>query len=43
MRHDTAYVELPSGKKYLIVVFTRGVADDVTILPAISKRLLQDF
>lgn len=43
VRHDAAYVELPSGKKYVIVAFTRGVADDVTILPAIAKRLLQDF
>ena len=43
VRHDAAYVELPTGKKYVIVVFTRGVADDVTILPAIGKRLLQDF
>jgi beta-lactamase class A len=43
VRHDAAYVELPNGKKYVIVVFTRGTADDVTLLPAISKRLMQDF
>ena len=43
VRHDAAYVELPSGKKYVIVIFTRGIADDVTILPAIAKRLLVDL
>lgn len=43
VRHDATYVELPNGKKYVIVVFTRGVADDMTILPAIARRLLQDL
>ena len=43
VRHDAAYVELPNGKKYVIVVFTRGTADDVTLIPAIAKRLLQDL
>ena len=43
VRHDAAYVELPSGKKYVIVIFTRGTADDVTLIPAIAKRLLTDL
>jgi len=43
VRHDAAYVELPSGKKYVIVIFTRGTADDVTLIPAIAKRLLADL
>ena len=43
VRHDAAYVELPSGKKYIIVIFTRGTADDLTLIPAIAKRLLADL
>jgi len=43
VRHDAAYVELPSGKKYVIVIFTRGIADDVTLIPFIAKRLLADL
>ncbi len=43
VRHDAAYVELPDGKKYVIVVMTRGVADDVTLLPAIGKILLEEL
>jgi beta-lactamase class A len=43
VRHDAAYVELPNGKKYVIAIFTRGIADDVTLIPAIAKRLLQDL
>jgi hypothetical protein len=39
VRHDAAYIEFPNGKKYVVVVFTRGTADDVTLLPAIGKRL----
>jgi beta-lactamase class A len=43
VRHDAAYVELPNGKKYVMVIFTRGIADDVTLIPSITKRLLQDL
>lgn len=43
VRHDAAYVELPNGKKYVIVIFTRGIADDVTIIPFVAKRLLVDL
>jgi beta-lactamase class A len=43
VRHDAAYVELPNGKKYVIVIFTRGIADDATLIPAIAKRLLADL
>ena len=28
VRHDAAYIELPNGKKWIVVIFTRGVADD---------------
>jgi beta-lactamase class A len=40
VRHDAAYVELPDAKKYLIVIFTRGPADDVTLIPAAARHVL---
>ena len=43
VRHDAAYIELPNGKKIILVIFTRGTADDVTLLPAITKRVLTDW
>ncbi|HKP93039.1 MAG TPA: serine hydrolase [Chthoniobacterales bacterium] len=43
VRHDAAYVELPSGRKFIIVAFTRGAADDKTLLPGIGKRLLAEL
>src|SRR5947209_5439268 len=43
VRHDAAYVELPSGRKFIIVILTRGAADDKTLLPGIGKRLLAEL
>jgi len=43
VRHDAAYVELPSGKKLIVVIMTRGVADDVKLIPAIAKHLLDEM
>ena len=43
VRHDAAYVELPSGRKYIIVILTRGAADDPTLLPGISRQLLNEL
>jgi hypothetical protein len=43
VRHDAAYVELPSGHKFIIVILTRGAADDKTLLPGIGKRLLAEL
>jgi beta-lactamase class A len=43
VRHDAAYVELPSGRKFVIVILTRGAADDKTLLPGIGKRLLAEL
>jgi beta-lactamase family protein len=43
VRHDAAYVELPGGKKLVVVIFTRGTADDVTLLPAIGRKLLAEL
>jgi len=43
VRHDAAYVELPNGRKFVLVVFTRGIADDVTIVPAVTRNVLAEF
>jgi beta-lactamase class A len=41
VRHDAAYFELPgNGRKLILVIFTRGTADDVTLVPAIAKKVL---
>jgi beta-lactamase class A len=40
VRHDAAYIELPGGKKLVVVILTRGAADDKSLLPGIGKRLL---
>jgi beta-lactamase class A len=40
VRHDAAYVELPDGRKFVLVIFTRGPADDVTLIPAIARNVL---
>jgi hypothetical protein len=43
VRHDAAYIELPSGRKFILVIFTRGTADDVTLIPAITRNVLAEL
>jgi beta-lactamase class A len=43
VRHDAAYIELPGGRKLILVIFTRGLADDVTLIPAITKNVLAEL
>jgi len=43
VRHDAAYIELPSGRKFIIVILTRGAADDKTLLPGIGKHVLVEL
>jgi beta-lactamase class A len=43
VRHDAAYLELPDGRKLVLVIFTRGLADDVTLIPAIAKNVLAEM
>jgi beta-lactamase class A len=43
VRHDAAYIELPSGRKLIVVILTRGAADDKTLLPAIGKHLIAEL
>ncbi|MGZ4983779.1 MAG: serine hydrolase [Chthoniobacterales bacterium] len=39
VRHDAAYVELPNGRKLIIVILTRA-GEEKRLLPAIGKHLL---
>jgi len=39
VRNDAAYVELPDGRKLVLVVLTRGLVDEPKLLPAIAARL----
>ena len=41
VRHDAAYIEIPSHRPYLLVVFTEGKAQskNLKILPFVSKRV----
>jgi hypothetical protein len=43
VRHDAAYVELPDGRKLVLVIFTRGQAGDVTLIPAITRNVLAEL
>lgn len=43
VRHDAAYIELPSGRKLILVIFTRGIAEDVTLIPAVTKNVLSEL
>jgi beta-lactamase class A len=43
VRHDAAYLELPNGRKLILVILTRGAADDKTLLPSIGKHLVQEI
>lgn len=43
VRHDAVYVELPGGKKLIVVIFTRGTADDVKLVPAIARHVLEEL
>lgn len=43
VRHDAAYIELSGGKKLILVIMTRGTADDVKLIPAITKSVLTEL
>jgi beta-lactamase class A len=43
VRNDAAYIELPNGRKFILVVFTRGTADDVKLVPAIGAKVLGEM
>lgn len=40
-RHDAAYVELPDGRKFVLVTFTSNHASDRDIIPFVAKQVMQ--
>jgi beta-lactamase class A len=38
-RHDAAYVELPDGRKFIVVTFTTGHANERGIIAAVVRRV----
>lgn len=43
VRHDAAYVELPGGRKLIVVIFTRGMGDELTLIPAVMRNVLAEL
>jgi hypothetical protein len=42
-RHDAAYIELPTGKKLILVIFTVNHANEREIIPTVVKHILSQF
>jgi hypothetical protein len=40
-RHDAAYVELPTGQKFVLVVFTNDHASERDIIASIAKSVVE--
>jgi beta-lactamase class A len=41
VRHDAAYVALPTGEKFILVTFTVGHAKEKAIVPAVAKIVVE--
>ena len=39
-RHDAAYLELPDGRKFVLVVFTTGHANERNIIPGVVRAVI---
>jgi len=39
-RHDAAYIETADGLKFIMVVFTENHANDISIIPAVTGKVL---
>lgn len=42
-RHDAAYVELPSGERFVLVTFTMGHASDKEIIATVTRSIIAEF
>jgi beta-lactamase class A len=42
-RHDAAYVELPNGAKFVLVIFTVDHANEREIIPTVAKAVVEEF
>ena len=43
VRHDAAYVELPNGAKFVVVIFTVNHASDKEIIPFAAKAIIDQM
>jgi beta-lactamase class A len=43
VRHDSAYVELPTGEKLVWVILTQGMSSDRGLIPTVSRRFFAWF
>jgi hypothetical protein len=42
-RHDAAYIELPNGAKFVLVIFTVNHSNEREIIPALAKVIISDM
>jgi beta-lactamase class A len=42
-RHDAAFVELPNGNRFVLVIFTENHANEKQIIPTVAKAILPSF
>lgn len=42
-RHDAAYIELPGGKRFVLVTFTTNQAREPDIIPTIARQVINYF
>lgn len=40
-RHDAAYIELPDGRKFVLVIFTENHANERDVIPSITGRVIE--
>jgi hypothetical protein len=41
VRHDAAYIELPDGAKFVLVIFTTGHANEREIIPSLAQIIVE--
>jgi beta-lactamase class A len=42
-RHDAAYVELPGGERFVLVVFTTDHANERDLIPGVARAVIEDL
>ena len=42
-RHRGAYIEMPDGLKFVLVIFTKNFANEREIIPSIAGKILQNL
>ena len=43
VRHDAAYVELPNGAKFVLVIFTAGHSENKDLIAAVARPIVEGF